>query len=104
MKKSLIFLILGIIFFIISFILFATLKEEVTYEEGSCISTCGKLLKYSDVFTAKSICPATCLIVLEEETYVFHNSTYVPFVWFGLISFIITVIIFIFETIKKPKR
>jgi hypothetical protein len=94
MKKSVIFLLLGVLFLLISFILFATLKESVI---PNCANTCGKFIKYSDAFTPEFICNLSCLLNQNNQQFIYHNPLYVIFVWLGIISILLGIVFLIFK-------
>ena len=101
MKKEIIFVILGIVFFIISFILFFTLTE--TIENPNCVPHCD-YLKYVDAFTPTFKCSLLCSLNEEGKDYVIHNPIYVLSVWLGIISFIIALILFLAKVRKNEKN
>jgi hypothetical protein len=95
MKKSIIFLVLGIILFLLSVILFVTIKETVT---PNCKNTCGKFIKYTDAFITELYCPLSCFENTNNQSFTYHNPIYVPFVWLGLLFILLGLI---FLIIKK---
>ncbi len=95
MKKSVIFLLLGVIFLLISFVLFAILKESVI---PNCANTCGKFIKYSDAFTPEFICSMSCLLNQNNQQFTYHNSTYAIFAWLGTMSILLGIVFVIFKS------
>ena len=97
MKKSKIFLILGIVFFVLSVVLFLTLKEEVV--NPNCVP-CG-YDKYTDAFVKTPMCFKICRPNSEGLNFITHNSFYAIFVWLGVLSLIISFVYYLKERVKK---
>ncbi len=92
MKKSGIFLIIGISLILISVILFFTLKEEII--NPNCVPNC-EITKFMDVFSPNFICPMICQLNTSEQNYTTHNFIFIPFFWLGIISLFISLILFL---------
>ena len=98
MKKSVdwnkigkISLLLGILFLLLSFILFFTLKE--TGAPTNCVNNCGKFIKYVDAFTPEFKCPSDCQSTTLEMRFTYHNPIYVPFVWLGIVLILLGIVL-----------
>ncbi|MEK6819115.1 MAG: hypothetical protein AABY10_04245 [Nanoarchaeota archaeon] len=98
MKKSKIFLILGISLLILSVIFFFTLKKELV--NPTCAPSC-EFTKFIDVFrNPLDVCPSICKFNTNKENYVIYNPLYYFSFWLGII-FLILSLLFHFIKIKK---
>jgi hypothetical protein len=99
MKKSIWFLGAGVVLFVISFILFISLKEIITIESGDCLNkvTCGpqSFLSYGDAFTPEFTCPMYCFTNASNQSFVVHNPLYVIFVWLGSLAIFIGLVLLV---------
>ena len=91
MRKSKIFLIVGIALILISIIMFLTLKKELV--NPNCVPKC-EITKFTQVFSFNTICPLICISNTNNQDYVTHSFIFKPFFWLGIISLIISLILF----------
>ena|SRR3989338_7310970 len=99
MRKAKVFLILGIVFILLSVAAFKLSEREL--ENPNCKPGRCYYEKYTDAFLRPiPFCFKICITNTNSENFTVHGYSFVIFVWLGVLSLIISLVYYLKERKK----